>query len=292
MIRSMTGYGKGETSSDKGRFVVEVRTVNNRYGEISVKLPRAFLSCEHELRKSAAKRIKRGKADIFIQWEPAADAAMVTPLNMAVARGYHDAFQQLADELHLAADIPLSLLISQRNVLQESVGSEDTDNLLPQLVTTVNEALDNLDRMRLQEGSALTADLRTRCNQLVQLKEEVQKRVPQAVAEHQVKLAQRLEKLLGDTQLDPQRLAQEVAVLADRSDITEELVRLASHFKQFANTLEMKESVGRKLDFMMQELNREVNTIGSKSADLEITNLVIEMKAEMEKMREQIQNIE
>lgn len=292
MIRSMTGYGKGEIGSVKGHVVVELRTVNSRYGEINVKLPRAFLLCEHELRKLAAKRIKRGKADIFVQWEPAIDATMVTPVNLTAARGYHDSFRQLAKELGIAPEIPLSLIVTQRNVLQETSSAEDNDDLLPQLLAAVSKALDNLDKMRLQEGSALAADLHERCNQLQQLKEKVQKRVPLAILEHEAKLSQRLAKLLGETELDPQRLAQEVAVLADRSDITEELVRLDSHFIQFAANLGASEPIGRKLDFMMQELNREVNTIGSKSADLEITNLVITMKAEMEKMREQIQNIE
>lgn len=291
MIRSMTGYGKGETVSARGRCLVEVRTVNHRYGEVTVKLPRSFLACEHELRKLAAARIKRGKADLFVQWEPAADAAAAPPVNLEAARGYHEAFRHLAHELRLSPEIPLSLIVSQRNVLQETV-AEDGSDLLPQVLEAATAALDSLDAMRLQEGTALVVDLRQRRQTLEELVGRIRERIPAMLDEFRAKLEQRLAKLLGDTQLDPQRLAQEVAILADKSDVTEELVRLASHFVQFDETLTLREPVGRKLDFLMQELNREVNTIGSKSGDVEITSLVVALKAEMEKMREQVQNIE
>lgn len=291
MIRSMTGYGKGEAVSPSGRCLVEVRSVNHRYGEVTVKLPRTFLACENELRKMAATRIKRGKIDLFVQWEPAADAATVSPVNIEAARGYHAAFQQLAHELLMSPEIPLSLIVAQRNVMQEST-SEDGTDLLPQVMEAAGLALDALDAMRLREGEALADDLRQRRRTLEELVGQIGLRVPLMVEEYQLKLQQRLAKLLGDTELDPQRLAQEVALLADRCDVTEELVRLASHFVQFDETLNLQEPVGRKLDFLMQELNREVNTIGSKANDVEITSLVVTLKAEMEKMREQVQNIE
>jgi len=291
MIKSMTGYGKGEAADTQGRCVVEVKTVNNRYGEVSVKMPRSFLAYEHEVRKAVGGRVKRGKADLFVQWEAAAAEVVVPPLNHAVAKGYHQAFQDLAHELHVSAEIPLSLILAQRNVLQESA-SEDQGDLLPLVLQAVGQALDGLDGMRLREGEALQADLKARRTDLAALVAQVRERAPQVVDEYQQKLQQRLEKLLGGTELDPQRLAQEVALLADRCDITEELVRLESHFIQFDETLLLKEPVGRKLDFLMQEINREVNTIGSKANDATITSLVVQMKAELEKMREQVQNIE
>ncbi len=291
MIRSMTGYGKGEAAETQGRCVVEVKTVNNRYGEVSIKMPRSFLSYEHDVRKAVGGRIKRGKADLFVQWEPAANIVVVPPINHAVAKGYHQAFLELAHELHVSAEIPLSLIISQKYVLQEAV-SEESGDLIQVLMQAVQLALDSLDAMRLREGDALQADLKERRELLAGLVMQVRDRSPQVVEEYQLKLQQRLDKLLAGTELDPQRLAQEVALLADRCDITEELVRLESHFVQFDETLLLKEPVGRKLDFLMQEINREVNTIGSKANDAVITSLVVQMKAELEKMREQVQNIE
>jgi uncharacterized protein (TIGR00255 family) len=175
--------------------------------------------------------------------------------------------------------------------VQESI-SEEPENLLASLLQAVQQALDGLDAMRLREGEALLIDLRTRRITLSGLVSQVRERSPQVVEEYQSKLQQRLDKLLAGTELDPQRLAQEVALLADRCDITEELVRLESHFTQFDETLNLQEAVGRKLDFLMQEINREVNTIGSKANDSAITSLVVQMKAELEKMREQVQNIE
>lgn len=291
MIKSMTGYGKGEANGPAGRCVVEIRTVNHRYGEVTVKLPRSFLAYEHELRKAAGSRIKRGKADLFVQWEEAAGAAQVPPVNLAAARGYQAAFLELARELRLSPEIPLSLIVGQRNVLQEAAGEEQPD-LLPQVLQAVQAALDAHDTMRLREGEALERDLRERRQGLAELVVQVTERAPQVVEEYQAKLQQRLVKLLNDSELDPQRLAQEVALMADRCDVTEELVRLQSHFAQLDETLALAEPVGRKLDFLMQELNREVNTIGSKANDATVTALVVQMKAELERMREQVQNIE
>lgn len=291
MIHSMTGYGKGEAAGELGRCIVEVKTVNNRYGEVSVKMPRSFLGYEHEVRKAVGGRVKRGKADLFVQWEPALAEVVVPPVNHAVARGYKQAFEALAHDLHVSAEIPLALIVSQRNVLQESVSEEQSD-LLPLVLQAVERALDNLDQMRRREGEALRTDLAERRQELAGLVAQVRSRAPQVVAEYHLKLQQRLDKLLGGAELDPQRLAQEVALLADRCDITEELVRLESHFSQFDETLDLQEPVGRKLDFLMQEFNREVNTIGSKANDAVVTSLVVRMKAELEKMREQVQNIE
>lgn len=291
MIKSMTGYGKGEANGPAGRCVVEIRTVNHRYGEVTVKLPRSFLAYEHDLRKAAGSRIKRGKADLFVQWEEAAGAAQVPPVNLAAARGYQAAFLELARELRLSPEIPLSLIVGQRNVLQEAAGEEQPD-LLPQVLQAVQAALDAHDTMRLREGEALERDLRERRQGLAELVVQVTERAPLVVEEYQVKLQQRLVKLLNDTELDPQRLALEVALMADRCDVTEELVRLQSHFVQFDEALALAEPVGRKLDFLMQELNREVNTIGSKANDATVTALVVQLKAELERMREQVQNIE
>ncbi len=291
MIRSMTGYGKGEAVTPAGRCMVELRAVNHRYGEVAVKMPRSFYAYEHEVRKRAGQRIKRGKVDLLVQWEEATGAAGVPPVNLAVAKGYHAAFLELAHELRLSPEIPLSLIVAQKNVVQETAGEEQSD-LLPQLLQALAAALDGLDAMRLREGEALVRDLTARRQGVAQLVEQVAARAPQVVEEYHDKLQQRLVKLLDGAEVDQQRLMQEVALLADRCDVTEELVRLQSHFLQFDETLALDEPVGRKLDFLMQELNREVNTIGSKANDAAITALVVQMKAELEKMREQVQNIE
>lgn len=292
MLRSMTGYGKGEAETPMGRFVVEVRSVNHRYGEVTVKLPRLFMSYEHELRKLAGTSIKRGKADLFVQWDEASGDFQAQPVNMAVAKGYMTAFHDLARELRLSPEIPLSLIVSQRNVLSDISSDASVDELAPQLMRAASDALLRHDEMRRTEGEALLTDLRNRRLELSGMLEQIRERTPGVVAEYRERLRQRLDKLLEGVDLDQQRLAQEVALMADRSDITEEIVRLCSHFSQFDETLLLSEPVGRKLDFIMQEMNREVNTIGSKSNDASITSLVVRIKAEMEKMREQVQNIE
>ena len=288
----MTGYGKGEAAASNGSFMVEIRSVNHRYGEISVRLPRTFYAFENEVKRLAGSFLKRGKIDISVQWDEAAAANAAPQLDMAVAKGYYDAYTRLSKELNLPQDAPLSLIMSQKGVLKEVAGSVDETELQPQLLAAVKAAVIALEGMRIKEGEALAEDLKARRLQISEWANTIGERIPQVVVEYRQKLKARLEQLLEGAEMDESRLAQEVALLADRSDITEELVRLSSHFNQFDEALRSGEPVGRKLDFLMQEMNREVNTIGSKSNDSGITNLVIQIKAEMEKMREQVQNVE
>ncbi|MBL0226279.1 MAG: YicC family protein [Geobacteraceae bacterium] len=292
MIKSMTGYGKGEAVSGQGVFSVEVRSVNHRYGEISVRMPRAFYSQENDIKRLASTVLKRGKIDVTVQWEESAGADSIPQINRELAAGYCEAFRQLSGELGLPGDVPLTLILGQKGVLRDSGTVIDEAELLPQLTEAVQAAVAAIDGMRMREGEALAADLLARRRQLAEWVDQIRVRTPLMVAEYQQKLSNRLEQLLGDVELDPARLAQEVALLADRCDITEELVRLGSHFAQFDEAMCLNEPVGRKLDFLMQEMNREVNTIGSKANDALIASLVIQIKAEMEKMREQVQNIE
>lgn len=292
MLKSMTGYGKGEAETPVGTFIVEIRSVNHRYGEVSVRMPRSFYAFENEVKRLAGSILKRGKIDMFVQWEEATAAAAVPQLDVAVARGYLDAGARLAAELNLAQDISLSFIMSQKGVVRDGGGSVDETELLPQLQTAVQSAVAAIDGMRTREGEALALDLQSRRSQIAVWADLIRERMPQVVQEYRQKLKVRLDQLLEGAEMDEGRLAQEIALLADRSDVTEELVRLSSHFKQFDDALCSSEPVGRKLDFLMQEMNREVNTIGSKSNDSGITNLVIQIKAEMEKMREQVQNIE
>jgi uncharacterized protein (TIGR00255 family) len=292
MIKSMTGYGKGEAASERGRFTVEIRSVNHRYGEVSVRMPRGFLSLEQEAKRAVSAVLKRGKIDVSIQWEENVGVERIPSIDSVVAGGYHAAFTGLARDLGISADVPLSLIIAQKGVLKESGAEIDEAEFLPQLVTAVQTAVGTIDSMRAREGDALADDLLARRRQVAEWAEQVGRRAPLVSVEYRQKLKLRLDQLLEGVEMDPARLAQEVALMADRCDVTEELVRLSSHFAQFDEALRLSEPVGRKLDFLMQEMNREVNTIGSKSSDAEITNLVIRIKAEMEKMREQVQNVE
>jgi uncharacterized protein (TIGR00255 family) len=292
MIKSMTGYGKGDAFSEKGSFLVEIRSVNHRYGEVSVRMPRAFLSQENEIKRLVSAQLKRGKIDVTVQWEEASGVDSIPQVNRELALGYCETFRQLSGELGLPGEVPLALILAQKGVLRDSGTTVDEAGLLPQLTGAVRSALTAIDSMRTREGEALASDLLARRRDVAGWVGQIRERTPLMVAEYQQKLATRLEQLLGDVELDSARLAQEVALLADRCDITEELVRLDSHFAQFDEALRMKEPVGRKLDFLMQEMNREVNTIGSKANDAAIASLVIQVKAEMEKMREQVQNVE
>jgi uncharacterized protein (TIGR00255 family) len=292
MIKSMTGYGKGEVISEQGTFTVEIRSVNHRYGEVSLRMPRGFMSLENDAKKVVAAILKRGKIDVFIQWEESQGGEFMLRVDVPTAKAYYDIFNQLNGELGIPGVIPLELILSQKGVVRDRGGVIDEELCSGQLLSTLQTALDAIDSMRKREGESLASDLIARRQQVAQWIGQIGERTPLVRDEYRQKLKTRLEQLLDGVELDGARLAQEVALMADRCDVTEELVRLASHFVQFDETLLLSEPVGRKLDFLMQEMNREVNTIGSKSSDAEITALVIRIKAEMEKMREQVQNIE
>ncbi len=292
MLKSMTGYGKGEESAPHGSFIVEIRSVNHRYGEISVRLPRSLYSLENEVKRLASTLLKRGKVDISVQWDETTAANAVPQLDMVVARCYFEAYSRLAKELNLPQDADPAYIMSLKGVMKEIAVSVDETELQPQLLSAVHSAIAALEVMRKREGEALADDLKARRKQIAVWAVLIGERTPQMVTEYRQKLKARLDQLLDGVEMDESRLSQEVALLADRCDTTEELVRLASHFNQFDEALRSTEPVGRKLDFLMQEMNREVNTIGSKSNDADITNLVIKIKAEMEKMREQVQNVE
>lgn len=292
MIKSMTGYGKGEALSEQGRFTVEIRSVNHRYGEISVRMPRGFLALENEIKKMLANVLKRGKIDVYIQWDETGGVVAMPQADTALAQGYAGLFRTLSADLGMTEAVPLSLILAQKGVLKDTGTTIDENEYLPQLVSAVQAAVAAIDAMRTREGEALSLDLSARRSQVAEWIGQIGSRAPQVVSEYRQKLKIRLDQLLDGAEMDAARLAQEVALMADRCDVTEELVRLASHFAQFDEALSLAEPVGRKLDFLMQEMNREVNTIGSKSSDAEVTGLVIRIKAEMEKMREQVQNVE
>lgn len=290
MIKSMTGYGKAELALEHDRISVEMRSVNHRYGEISIKMPRSLICFENDVRRSVSERLKRGKIDVFIQLESIADGRP-PHINTPLARAYFEAFSSLRQELGIQDPVPLALIVSQKDVLAVADNEEDEELMRERLLATVGRAVDALEGMRIREGGELAEDLRGRRATLAQLMERIRARAPSVPAEYAEKIAARLARFAPDGLPDEARLAQEIALLADRSDITEEQVRFASHLVQFDAALQSQEPVGRKLDFLLQEMGREVNTIGSKANDGEITSCVVELKAELEKIREQVQNI-
>lgn len=292
MIRSMTGYGKDEKTTDLGKVAAEVRSVNHRYGEVSVKLPRQFLGFETEVRKRTAERCKRGKIDLFLQFDPTAGETQPLQINIPLAKAYHDAFTAMNHQFGNYDPVPLSLIVAQKDVLASQDVSPDYDVVGSQLFACLDRALDQLEQMRTREGEALFNEIVGRIRIVAELVQKVAGRAPSAVAANVERFRERIARLLGEIQPDESRLAQEVALYADKMEITEELVRLQSHLAQFDATLQLAEPVGRKLDFLLQEANREVNTIGSKANDAEIAAFVVELKAELEKIREQVQNIE
>lgn len=292
MIRSMTGYGKAEATGTEGKFSVEIRAVNHRYGEVTVKLPRQMLALEGDIRRRVSERFKRGKIDLFIQFEPVTGLTTPPSANVPLAIAYNDAFAKIRQALGTTEPVPLGLILAQKDVLSCQESTTDLETLAADLYAALAAALESLEKMRAREGEQLALEIGSRIAAVSELVESVARRAPVAVAGNTERLRERITRLLGETPLDETRLAQEVAILADRMEITEELVRLRSHFKQFDATLSIGEPVGRKLDFLLQEMNREVNTIGSKANDAEIAAIVVELKSEMEKVREQVQNIE
>jgi len=292
MIKSMTGYGKGEVPYAGGKVVVEIRCVNHRYGEISVKLPRQLLRFESEIKKRVAQQLLRGKIDIFIQVEGAGGAG-APALNLQLAIGYYKALNSIREALGIGEPITVSMIAAQKDVITLATEGEAAPEEVPaELLAALDQALQRVEEMRAFEGDSLKADFDKRRAVLDDLIRQVSERAPAVVGDCMTRLKERVASLLVEGALPEERLALEIAVLADKCDVTEELVRLESHLRQFDETLARPEPVGRKLDFLLQEINREVNTIGSKANDAQIAACVVELKAELEKIREQVQNVE
>ena len=292
MIKSMTGYGKGQTSVDGLTVTVEVRSVNHRYGDVSIKAPRGLLASELEIKKRVAERLKRGKIDVFITQETAAGTSALPSLNLPLAEAYMQLYEKLARDFPVTGGVPLALLAGQRDVVLLQEGGVTEEALAAAVEVALAAALDMLEKMRRTEGAATLADFEQRLTTVEELLGQVELRAPQVPLEWQQRLKERLARYAQEIEIDPQRLAQELAVYADRCDISEELTRFRSHLHQFRTLFAVAEPVGRQLDFLVQELNREANTMGSKSNDAELTRSVVTLKSELEKIREQVQNVE
>lgn len=292
MIKSMTGYGKGQLAGSDAHYSIEIKTVNHRYADVTVKVPRALMFVERDLKKWASERLTRGKIDVFVSRESTEQAIVSPVVNDALATEYVSLFRKMSEQHQLSNDIPLSLLVSQKDVVTLRETDMDESQVRQNLQQALALAIDAVEKMRMQEGEALQQDIQERLNLMETLLGVIETRAPGVVEEWQQKLQSRLERLQGDVDVDPQRVAQELAIFADRCDICEEVVRFKSHLVQFRQLLCSDEAVGRQMDFLIQELNRETNTMGSKSNDAELTKNVVAIKAELEKIREQIQNIE
>ncbi|MDD2557417.1 MAG: YicC/YloC family endoribonuclease [Desulfuromonadaceae bacterium] len=291
-MNSMTGYGKGSNVTDAVHYIAEIKTVNHRYIDVSVKLPRSLMFLETEVKNWVSAYLHRGKIDVYISREGDSAELMKPQLNETAAAAYVDIYKQLIKRFNLAEDIPLSMLAAQKEVVVLSEPQIDETNVRERLKEAVTEALAAVVQMRGAEGRSMNNDIVARLQVLEEYLGSIEHRTPQVVAEWQQKLQRRIEALVHEVEVDPQRLAQEVAVFADRCDISEEVVRFKSHIEQMHGLLANPGAVGRQMDFLLQELNREANTMGSKSNDAELTRNVVALKAELEKIREQVQNIE
>ena len=293
MIKSMTGYGRAETILKGKRTVAEIKSLNHRYLEVSLRLPPTLASLEMEIKKKIAKVFSRGKIEVSIRMDYNGSPDKITglDLNIPLIRSYYSLLCRIKQELNMKDEITLAMMAAFRDAF--AAPEEDDIAAVWQLLEVVlDEAVVALTVMREKEGDVLCRDLRDRVATVARLLDVVGNRGPQALTAYQKRLRERIRELRGDMEIDESRLMQEIAIMAEKSDIMEEIVRLRSHIDQFNDMLQSDQAVGRKVDFLIQEMGREVNTIGSKSGDAEISRHVIEIKSELARIREQVQNIE
>lgn len=292
MIKSMTGFGRATVNGLGRNFIVEVKAVNHRYLDLNIKLPRTLVSLEEKVRTLISGYLTRGKVDVFVSQSIFDRNDAVANFNESLGDSYYKCLSKIKERYNLKDDISISLLTRMPEVITLEQKDEDLDSLWLLLKGALEEALTLLTDMRKREGQKLYEDINKRCNNTKELLDKINERAPFIASEYKEKLNQRLNELLGGADVDEARVAMEVAVFADKSNIDEEIVRLNSHIVQMKETLLLNEPVGRKLDFLVQEMNRESNTIASKANDLQLVNHVLSIKNEIEKIREQIQNIE
>jgi len=290
-MRSMTGYGQASWSGGGRRLTVEVRSVNQRFLDVKMNLPREYSKWEEELRQLVQAAAERGRVDVVVGRSGVAAGDFEVEINEALARAAVEGWRKLQKRLGLGGEVDVSMVTRSefvRIVERRGDGSDE----IPRVRKLLQQALAEFNRAREREGKALAADMKLRCAKLLEIHRGLKARTTVLVPELQRRLSERLAQLLGDSNLSEERLAQEAALLADRCDVTEELVRLAAYLERLGELIRQKGPAGKAVDFLVQEIHREINTIGSKSSDLEVTNLTLAAKAELEKLREQVQNIE
>ncbi|WP_026174349.1 YicC/YloC family endoribonuclease [Effusibacillus pohliae] len=293
MIRSMTGYGRGEAVQEGYRAVAELKAVNHRYAEINLRMPRDLLAHEDSIKRLILKKIRRGRVEVYITFERLSGGEPEIEINRPLAREIKRAGDHLADELGVRSDLSVAQLLQFEGVMQVKEAEADPEQVARVLSQAVAEAAEKLWQMRSREGERLAADFVERLDRLAELVERIAERSPLVVEEYRERVHKRVQEwLAGMAEPDESRLLTEIALFAERANIEEELVRLRSHIQQFRSALRLAEPLGRKLDFLLQEMNREVNTIGSKANDLAISRHVVEAKSVLEQIREQVQNVE
>lgn len=291
MIKSMTGYGKANSSKELREYQIEMKSVNHRYLDISVKMPRQLSYLEEAIKREIASKVKRGKIDVFVTFENNSLEGREIKINEELARAYICELRKLAETEQLLADIQVNDIAKYPDVLKIQNNQED-ETIKEEVLEVVRKAVEKFVEMKQIEGSKMAEDLMIRLEKIENQVKEIAKLSTGLIEEYVVKLSERVQQFIKEDEIDQARLAQEVVIYADKCSVEEEITRLNSHISQFRELIQSKEAVGKKLDFMIQEMNRETNTIGSKANCLEITNRVIEIKTEIENIREQVQNIE
>lgn len=291
MIKSMTGYGKANLEKNERRYQIEIKTVNHRYLDISVKMPRQLSYLEEPIKKAIGNKVKRGKVDVFVTFENNSLEGQEIKINTELASAYIKELKKLAESENILADIQVNDIARYPDVL--NIKNNQDDEIIKQELLEVSQiAIDNLIEMRQVEGTKMAEDIKQRLEYIQEKVKEISKLSTGLIEEYVVKLEERLKQILKGQEIDQARLAQEVVIYADKCSVEEEVTRLNSHISQFHNLINSNEPIGKKLDFIIQEMNRETNTIGSKANNLEITDRVIDLKTQIENIREQIQNIE
>lgn len=292
MIKSMTGFGRSSIENENSQFIIEIKSVNHRYFDFNVKMPRNLISLEDRIRKVISERVNRGKFDVFITQNVFQKQDIKPIFNEKLGDDYYNCLKQIKERYNLKDDINISLLTRFQDVITIEQKEEDLEVIWNSILIPLQKSLELLLDMREKEGTKLKEDIEQRCTFIKNMVDRIAEFAPKVVNDYREKLHKRIKELLSDSQIDENRIAMEVALFADKVNIDEEIVRLNSHLVQMKNTVSLDEPVGRKLDFLVQEMNREVNTIGSKANDLELSKLVLNIKNEIEKIREQVQNIE
>lgn len=292
MIKSMTGYGQGIVNFDDYRINVELKTVNNRYLDTNIRVYKQYLFLEEVIREVAAKKISRGKLDVSIQFENIKTDDRVVTVNESVAKGYYDAMNKMSEIFGIKNDISVSVLSSFSDVFTVEKKEQDKEKITSDVIKVLEEAFLNLTKSRSSEGERLCTFFNEELDLMSSIVDKIEKRSPVTVEEYRSRVKEKVEEFLEGTNVDETRLLTEVCIYSDKVNITEEITRFKSHLAEFKKLLNEDVPIGRKLDFIIQELNRETNTMGSKCNDYEISKNVVELKSEIEKIREQVQNIE
>jgi uncharacterized protein (TIGR00255 family) len=292
MVKSMTGYGRAVETVNGREFTVEIRSVNNRYLDCTVKLPRSFSFAEEAVKAAVKAAVSRGKVDVYISVRSETEADVQVTLNKPVVEGYLAAMRQMVSDYGVTDDISVSTLSRLSDVFVVDKPKADEDQLKADLLSVVEKALLAYDAMRVTEGLALENDLRSRANTILELVAQVEELNPKTVSDYRKRLEEKMREVLENKSIDESRILTEAAIFADKVAVDEETVRLRSHLEQMDAMLAGSGGIGRKLDFLLQEMNREANTTGSKCSDVKVARIVVDIKAELEKIREQTQNIE